>query len=281
MKRKTLFILASCFILAGCNNTSTDNTIDSKLLENLNLAEKLEFELGSNLSISDIVSGKEGVTIVSTTDTIDTTAIGPKEIIIKYTLPDGKEEYATIKIDIKDTEAPVIEAKDLSIVVGNNVDLLKNVKVTDNSNETITPTVEGTYDVNKVGTYTIKYVAVDSSNNKAEKEVTLTVKNISIKHTGYYVYKTADTWDEWAFNSDGTVTYAPWFCPGSGCGGYAAFGTYKLNGNVITATLTHDIDEMSEESVFPDPYVLEFTIQDEKTMIMKGHTYKWQATFEG
>ena len=89
-------------------------------------------------------------------------------VSFKYAIPSGEE--------VIDTEKPVITfKKNIYIYVGNNKNLLKNVTVTDNSGEDIKATVEGTYDVNTVGAYKLKYIAVDSSNNRAEENFTLRV----------------------------------------------------------------------------------------------------------
>ena len=65
-----------------------------------------------------------------------------------------------IKILIKDTSAPeIICIRELSVTEGETIDLLKDVKVVDNSNEVITASVSGEYDFNKPGKYNLKYVA--------------------------------------------------------------------------------------------------------------------------
>ena len=79
---------------------------------------------------------------------------------------------------VVDRESPVISFTSyLEITVGNDIDLLKGVSVTDNSGENITVTVEGSYNVNQAGTYELKLVACDSSLNKAEEKLTLRVKD--------------------------------------------------------------------------------------------------------
>ncbi|MBO7079993.1 MAG: D-alanyl-D-alanine carboxypeptidase family protein, partial [Bacilli bacterium] len=90
---------------------------------------------------------------------------------------DGEEKEYSFNVVVEDRVGPVIEAKgELSTEVGTKIDLLKNVKVTDDSGETIKATVEGSYDFNKVGTYNLNYVAKDSSGNETKKEFKLVVK---------------------------------------------------------------------------------------------------------
>ena len=77
---------------------------------------------------------------------------------------------------VKDTISPVISAKDsVTVYVGNDVDLLKDVKANDNSKEDISVKVVGEYDLDKVGEYKLKYEAEDSSGNVGDMEFTLNV----------------------------------------------------------------------------------------------------------
>lgn len=89
-----------------------------------------------------------------------------------------KEDEPSIKTNITPSEKvmPKIEfTKELSTTKGAKIDLLKGVKATDSEGKEITVTVEGKYDFNKEGTYKLKYVALDSNNNKTEEEFILNV----------------------------------------------------------------------------------------------------------
>ena len=76
-----------------------------------------------------------------------------------------------------DTEKPKITyvTNMFRTKVGNEVDLLKDVTATDNSNEILTVSIEGDYDFGISGTYKLKYAATDSSGNKAEEDFILKV----------------------------------------------------------------------------------------------------------
>ena len=76
-----------------------------------------------------------------------------------------------------DTEKPKITyvTNMFRTKVGNEVDLLKDVTATDNSNEILTVSIEGDYDFGISGTYKLKYTATDSSGNKAEEDFILKV----------------------------------------------------------------------------------------------------------
>ena len=157
------------------NNNDSKTKQEEKQKETIILNDNLEFEINSEVNLLSLVSEDNKVKIVSEDETIDTSTLGNKEITIKY-LVDDKEEEKTFTIKIVDTQAPTIEyKKELSTNVGTKIDLLKDVKVSDNSKEEIKATIEGEYDFNKERTYTLKYIAIDSSNNKTEEEFTLKV----------------------------------------------------------------------------------------------------------
>lgn len=162
----------------------TDNKKEEeKPKETILLKEELKFEINSELNVLSLISEDNKVKILNEDKTIDTSILGENEITIKY-LADDKEEEKAFTILIVDTQAPTIEyQKELSTTAGTKIDLLKDVKVSDNSKEEITATVEGDYDINKVGTYNLKYVAIDSSENKVEEEFTLKVNKKNITST--------------------------------------------------------------------------------------------------
>ncbi len=169
-------------ILLNGNDDNSKQEVDPN---NLILNNDLEFEINSELTLLNLVSQDNKVEIVSPDEAIDTSNLGDKEITIKY-LVDNNEKEKTFTIKIVDTEAPTIEyTKELSTNVGTKIDLLKNVKASDNSKEEIQVTVEGEYDFNQEGTYKLKYVAKDSSNNQAEEEFTFKVnKNACDQKSG-------------------------------------------------------------------------------------------------
>ena len=165
------------------NNNDNKPKQEEKQKESVILNNNLEFEINSEVNLLSLVSEDNKVKIVSEDETIDTSTLGDKEITIKY-LVDDKEEEKTFTIKIIDTQAPTIEyKKELSTNVGTKIDLLKDVKVSDNSKEEIKATIEGDYNFDNEGTYKLKYVAVDSSKNKVEEEFTLIVNKLTCNLT--------------------------------------------------------------------------------------------------
>ena len=93
----------------------------------------------------------------------------------------GVIEYNDKKYDVElvvvDDEKPTISGvKDLTIYVGDKIDFFSSVTISDNSYDEVSKTISGTYDTNKVGTYQLKYVITDKSNNTLESSFNLIVK---------------------------------------------------------------------------------------------------------
>lgn len=85
------------------------------------------------------------------------------------------------KLNVIDEEAPTITgAKDIEIFINDEIDLLKDIKTTDNSLNKVKLNIEGEYSLEKEGVYNLKYVATDAAGNTASTDFTLTVK---IKNT--------------------------------------------------------------------------------------------------
>jgi len=161
--KKIVIIMVSLLIISGCSKATPI------------LKDDIKIEVNKEVKINELISEENKVIIINKNDLVDTSKIGENEIIIKY--DDKGEKTAKYIINVIDTVAPTIEGvKNLSTYTGSELDLLKNIKVNDNSNETINATIEGEYNLSKVGKYNLKYVAVDSSNNKTEKKFILEVK---------------------------------------------------------------------------------------------------------
>ncbi len=174
MKKKKIIIISIIIIIL----------IISSILIFLNyqemevtIKEKIEVPLNSKLTNLDNITNLKNGQIITDEKTIDTSKIGEQKINISIKNKLGKvKEYHYI-INVYDDEKPsIIFSKELTIEEGQNIDLLKDVKVEDNSQEKITPSVEGNYDINEPGKYQLYYVAKDSSDNEAKEEFTLIVK---------------------------------------------------------------------------------------------------------
>ena len=152
---------------------------------NIKLKKNNNVEINSKIYNTDMIESINNGTIVSKKEVINTSKLGKKKVNLKIKTFFKKNRSYSYIINIVDTKKPKIEADDsISVFEGDEVDLLEKVKITDNSKEKITATIEGEYDLKKVGSYKLFYVAKDSSGNKTKKKFVLEVKEKS-KNTLY------------------------------------------------------------------------------------------------
>lgn len=108
---------------------------------------------------------------VKTNKVIDTTKLHSGEIVETH---DGFKYV--IKYNVKDMTPPVMMwVGNVVIKKGDKFNYKNRLLCVDNYDKSVSYTVSGEYDLNKLGKYNLKYVAVDSSGNKTEKKFTLTV----------------------------------------------------------------------------------------------------------
>lgn len=106
--------------------------------DQLILADNLKFEINSSIKKEKLLGKDNKIKIINGDELVDTSILGEQNVILKY----NEKHEKTIKLTIIDTTKPNIEGKE--------IDLLKDVVVTDNSKEEIKATVEGEYDFNAV-----------------------------------------------------------------------------------------------------------------------------------
>ncbi len=159
-----LVLLGAAIIFMSANRLKIEFFEDAEIGLN-ETADNLQF-------IKSVEHGK----IVTERAPIDTSTVGEKDVSITVKPSFGPEKVFHISVFVVDRESPKITCGDhIETDVGADIDLLAGVTASDNSGAEIAVTVEGNYDINTVGEYKLKYVAVDSSGNRAEAEFTLSV----------------------------------------------------------------------------------------------------------
>ena len=140
------------------------------------LINDLDIEINSEIKLLSFIKNIENGEILTEDKPINTSKLGSQNLEILIKNHYDKEEKYSFTINVIDTTKPIIEyQKELTTYKGKNVDLLKNIKATDNSKEDITVKVEGNYDINTTGEYQLNYIAKDSSGNEIKEEFTLKV----------------------------------------------------------------------------------------------------------
>ena len=108
---------------------------------------------------------------------------GDYTITIRLTDASGNVTDLTqnVHVVVPDTTAPEITGmKDMTVYVGNTPDYVKGVVATDDVDGDLTDKIEidsSAVNVEKAGSYTVKYTCTDAAGNTAEEEITITVKN--------------------------------------------------------------------------------------------------------
>lgn len=159
---------------------------------------KLDISIKNNKKINinqrvyntDFIKVKKNGKIVSKKKLVNTSKLGKKEFTVQVKNRFNRVKFYKITITIIDKEPPKIKFNEsVSVEEGTEVDLLKDVVVTDNSKEMIKAEVVGTYDINTPGNYELEYVAKDSSGNAKKEKFTLEVteKKVLRQTSGGYV----------------------------------------------------------------------------------------------
>ena len=93
-----------------------------------------------------------------------------KEIEVYYLDSNKDKQKTTVKIDVVDEEKPIImNARNITSVIGNDPDFEHNVMIGDNADRNPKIDIVGDYDINKAGTYSLKYLVTDEAGNQAEQ----------------------------------------------------------------------------------------------------------------
>ena len=157
--------------MCGCNKKEKEITSSNEITAKDNLT----FEYAEKIKLYDLVNSDRGIT--DNNDYIDTYKLGNNEITINYTNSKNEEDKVKVTYNVVDSTKPIILlSSSITAYKGKDINLVNSGICADNYDKKPNCYVEGEYDINKVGKYDLKYVAVDSNNNKNEKKFTLNVK---------------------------------------------------------------------------------------------------------
>ncbi len=148
-------------------------------------AEDLRFEVGSQVSVNDLVLEVKNGTLLNGADTFDSDKAGTKTITLHIRNRLGIDSEQLLKVEFYDATSPVITGPEsLAVTVGQEANLLEGVSAVDNSGESLHITVSGEYNFQTPGEYPLFFVTSDSAGNVTRKAFTLTVLNSPFDDNG-------------------------------------------------------------------------------------------------
>ena len=174
-KKKFLIIFFVVIFLLVSSGIGGFFYYQSKSLK-VKIKKKIEVSLNEKIYNTDAIISITNGKVITKKKTLDTTKVGSYSVNLKV-----KNQFKNIKkysfqLTVVDKEAPKITFNpNLSVEEGQEIDLLKDVTVEDDSKEEIKVTIEGEYDLNTPSTYSLFYVAKDSSGNEARESFSLEV----------------------------------------------------------------------------------------------------------
>ena len=148
----------------------------------LEYENNIEVDVNEKLYNLDAIKNIKNGKIITKRELVNTTKLGKVKVTFQVENFFKKRVKYKYIVNVVDKEAPKITFKnELESEIGEEIDLLKDVTVEDNSKEKITPQVEGEYDINKSGDYKLYYIAEDTSGNKAKEEFVLHIKEKNVE----------------------------------------------------------------------------------------------------
>ena len=171
-----LLILVICLLAGGYYYKYYESKMLEKNKVKVKLTDNLSIEINSEMYLKNFVMEIVNGELLNGDDKVDSSKLGDIDANLLIKNKNDEEEKFNFMIKVIDTTKPVIDAKkEITSYIGNNIDLLKDVEVSDNSNEDISVKLVGEYDFNKIGKYDLKYEALDSSGNKSEFDFILNI----------------------------------------------------------------------------------------------------------
>ncbi|WP_099221922.1 immunoglobulin-like domain-containing protein [Listeria costaricensis] len=161
------------------------NTAPTIQAEDRTIGLNANFDPLENVTATDKEDGDLTSKIVVTQNEVDSSKAGSYKVSYKVTDSAGLSAEKTITVTVLATEneAPVINATDKTIKVGDKFDPKADVTATDKEDGDLTSKIEvvkNEVDASKAGSYKVTYRVIDSAGIMTEKTITVTVKDGTI-----------------------------------------------------------------------------------------------------
>lgn len=215
----------------------------------------LNVEINSKKMLYDFIKNDGSITIITDNYEIDTSKLGKQDLAIVIE-KNGERHDVSFEMTVVDTIKPVIECdEELTVNIGNDIDLLDGVMVSDNSDERLNVSIKGDYDIDREGEYSLEYYVSDSSGNISTKQFVLKVISLKAAPVSYIEYKKMEdgnysTDNGYILTIQDGVTYVDGYIIVNKT--YALPSSYKTvdpySGDVMTESCTTCIDKQTMEA---------------------------------
>lgn len=178
-KRKLIVIIIAIILMLIIIGTIIYIIVDRKKEKEedavaLTTKEDLTVEFLEKVKVSDFIENLQGELISDFN--VNTTKLGKNTVTFDYKSIRNKKKIKSFEIEVVDTTKPLIYMSNtMTVTKGSNKKLTDTILAGDDCDSTPTRTIEGEYDLNKVGSYNLKYIIKDSSGNEASQRFTLKV----------------------------------------------------------------------------------------------------------
>jgi GH25 family lysozyme M1 (1,4-beta-N-acetylmuramidase) len=197
--KKYIVIVLSILLLTGCDINFTSKKVKEELVEGAYLNITKEIEVFSEPHLKDIIDTNIEI---KGDYVLDTETIGENSMAIEYTY-NGKKTNYLLKYDVVDNVKPIyISANQyVTLLVHDDANPCDSINIADNYSKIPTCNIVGDYNIEKVGTYNVKYVISDEAGNTNEKDLTLNyVKELPEKKKNPSTPSTSYVDFEWVKN---------------------------------------------------------------------------------
>ncbi len=164
-----------------------DTTAPEILVEDITVEAGEEITIGKYVSVSD-AQEVTAMFVLSDGSRADKFIFDgtPLDVTVEAVDASGNKAEAAMKVNVLDTEAPVITAEDVTINVGDEFDPMAGVTAVDDVDGDVSEriVITGEADTEKEGTYTLTYTVKDAAGNEASLERTVAVTKKSTTKKG-------------------------------------------------------------------------------------------------
>lgn len=167
--KRILLILFLIIILFGCSKE--EKVIPAVHIE---IESNKIFEYDEEVYVYDLIND-DSIKITSDNIQLDTSVLGEHTVKIDF-IKEETRAYDEVTYYVVDTTEPLVLINSTyTYNKGDKDNLVDRILCADNYDKRPNCYIDGNYDFNRIGTYNLKHIAIDSSNNKVENEFTLKI----------------------------------------------------------------------------------------------------------